>query len=184
MYSQLLMMWNLKLKLSYLFPLLLLFDLVLMIYTFLYAFLSWILSYSFLTTDILWMVFDEHGLLGKSGGGNAREMDFESFLDFVMALKKQTHRRVNLFVSVSWSLGRGYLTMADIHSLFLLIIIIWFPSWSRVLFLVVVINSCVCVSIFFLNLLCNQAKPSLEEKKGNIQKWRCFLIQPSNSKPL
>ncbi|XP_042992971.1 uncharacterized protein LOC122319114 isoform X2 [Carya illinoinensis] len=39
-------------------------------------------------------------------------------------------------------LGRGYLNAADSHSL-LLLIIIWLPNLSRVLFLVVVINSCV-----------------------------------------
>lgn len=38
---------------------------------------------------MLLLVFDEHVRRGKSGGGNSREMDFESFLDFVLALENK-----------------------------------------------------------------------------------------------
>ena len=40
-------------------------------------------------TTALPIVYDEHVRRGKSGGGNAREMDFESFLDFVLALENK-----------------------------------------------------------------------------------------------
>ena len=35
------------------------------------------------------VVFDEHVRRGKSGSGNSREMDFDSFLDFVLALENK-----------------------------------------------------------------------------------------------
>ena len=35
------------------------------------------------------LVFDELIRRGKSGGGNTREMDFKTFLDFVLALENK-----------------------------------------------------------------------------------------------
>lgn len=63
--------------------------------------------------------FDEHVRRGKSGGGNAREMDFESFLDFVLALEnKDTPEGLTYLFRCLDLHGRGFLTTADIHSLF------------------------------------------------------------------
>lgn len=63
-------------------------------------------------------VFDEHVRQGKSGG-NAREMNFESFLDFVLALEnKDTPEGLTYLFRCLDLNGRGYLTTADIHSLF------------------------------------------------------------------
>lgn len=65
------------------------------------------------------IVFDEHVRRGKSGGGNAREMDFESFLDFVLALEnKDTPEGLTYLFRCLDLHGRGHLTTADIHSLF------------------------------------------------------------------
>lgn len=65
------------------------------------------------------VVYDEHVRRGKSGGGNAREMDFESFLDFVLALEnKDTPEGLTYLFRCLDLQGRGYLTTADIHSLF------------------------------------------------------------------
>ena len=65
------------------------------------------------------IVFDEHIRHGKSVGGNAREMDFESFLDFVLALEnKDTPEGLTYLFRCLDLQGRGYLTTADIHSLF------------------------------------------------------------------
>jgi len=76
-------------------------------------------SYSFIAIDMLWVVFDEHVRRGKSGGGSAREMDFESFLDFVLALEnKDTPEGLTYLFRCLDLQGRGYLTTADIHSLF------------------------------------------------------------------
>ena len=67
----------------------------------------------------LLVVFDEHVRRGKSGGGNTREMDFESFLDFVLALEnKDTPEGLTYLFRCLDLQGRGYLTTADIHSLF------------------------------------------------------------------
>lgn len=64
-------------------------------------------------------VFDEHIRRGKSGGGNSREMDFESFLDFVLALEnKDTPEGLTYLFRCLDLHGRGFLTTADIHSLF------------------------------------------------------------------
>ncbi|THG04632.1 hypothetical protein TEA_022048 [Camellia sinensis var. sinensis] len=63
--------------------------------------------------------FDEHVRHGKTGGGNAREMDFESFLDFVLALEnKDTPEGLTYLFQCLDLRGRGYLTTADIHTLF------------------------------------------------------------------
>lgn len=68
---------------------------------------------------MFFIVFDEHVRRGKSGGGNAREMDFESFLDFVLALEnKDTPEGLTYLFRCLDLQGRGYLTTADIHSLF------------------------------------------------------------------
>ncbi|KAG9440030.1 hypothetical protein H6P81_020195 [Aristolochia fimbriata] len=63
--------------------------------------------------------YDEHVLRGKSGGGNACEMDFESFLDFVLALEnKDTPEGLTYLFRCLDLEGRGYLTTAVIHTLF------------------------------------------------------------------
>mgnify|MGYP003703443269 CR=1 FL=1 len=63
--------------------------------------------------------FDEHVRHGKTGGGNALEMDFESFLDFVLALEnKDTPEGLTYLFQCLDLRGRGYLTTADIHTLF------------------------------------------------------------------
>ncbi|XP_022760513.1 probable serine/threonine-protein phosphatase 2A regulatory subunit B'' subunit TON2 isoform X2 [Durio zibethinus] len=64
-------------------------------------------------------VFDEHVRRGKTGAGNNREMDFESFLDFVLALEnKDTPEGLTYLFRCLDLHGRGFLTTADIHSLF------------------------------------------------------------------
>ncbi|KAG5628198.1 hypothetical protein H5410_013416 [Solanum commersonii] len=64
-------------------------------------------------------VFDEHVRRGKIGGGNAREMDFESFLDFVLALENKDAPEGLTYLFRCLDLqGRGFLTTADIHTLF------------------------------------------------------------------
>lgn len=76
-------------------------------------------SYSFLAIVMLWIVFDEHVRRGKIGGVNSREMDFESFLDFVLAQEnKDTPEGLTYLFRCLDLNGRGYLTTADIHSLF------------------------------------------------------------------
>lgn len=68
---------------------------------------------------LLSIVFDEHIRRGKTGGGNAREMDLESFLDFVLALEnKDTPEGLTYLFRCLDLHGRGFLTTADIHSLF------------------------------------------------------------------
>ncbi|XP_064960260.1 probable serine/threonine-protein phosphatase 2A regulatory subunit B'' subunit TON2 isoform X3 [Musa acuminata AAA Group] len=65
------------------------------------------------------MVFDEHVRWSKTGGGNAREMDFESFLDFVLALENKVTPEGLTYIFKSLDLqGRGYLTTAEIYTLF------------------------------------------------------------------
>lgn len=90
-----------------------------MIYT--YVGVCWIFSssYSFFAIDVLWIVFDEHVRRGKTSGGNSREMDFESFLDFVLAQEnKDTPEGLTYLFRCLDLQGRGFLTTADIHSLF------------------------------------------------------------------
>ena len=63
--------------------------------------------------------FDEHVRRSKTGGGNSREMDFESFLDFVLALEnKDTPEGLTYLFRCLDLHGRGHLTTADIHTLF------------------------------------------------------------------
>uniref|UniRef100_A0A2K1ZL65 EF-hand domain-containing protein n=1 Tax=Populus trichocarpa TaxID=3694 RepID=A0A2K1ZL65_POPTR len=72
-----------------------------------------------LTEIFIERVFDEHVRRGKIGGGNTREMDFESFLDFVLALEnKDTPEGLTYLFRCLDLQGRGFLTTADIHSLF------------------------------------------------------------------
>lgn len=64
------------------------------------------------------IVFDEHVRRSK-GGGNTREMDFDSFLDFVLALEnKDTPEGLTYLFRCLDLHGRGYLTTVDIHTLF------------------------------------------------------------------
>lgn len=75
--------------------------------------------YSFFPFNVLPTVFDEHVRRGKGGGGNAREMDFDCFLDFVLALEnKDTPEGLTYLFRCLDLQGRGYLTTADIHTLF------------------------------------------------------------------
>jgi len=72
-----------------------------------------------LTDIFIERAFDEHVRRGKTGVGNSREMDFESFLDFVLALEnKDTPEGLTYLFRCLDLQGRGYLTTADIHSLF------------------------------------------------------------------
>ncbi|KAL0709710.1 hypothetical protein Bca4012_016688 [Brassica carinata] len=72
-----------------------------------------------LTEIFIERVFDEHVRRGKSGSGNSREMDFDSFLDFVLALEnKDTPEGLTYLFRCLDLQGRGFLTTADIHSLF------------------------------------------------------------------
>ncbi|KAE8711937.1 putative serine/threonine-protein phosphatase 2A regulatory subunit B'' subunit TON2 [Hibiscus syriacus] len=72
-----------------------------------------------LTEIFIERVFDEHVRRGKTGAGNNREMDFESFLDFVLALEnKDTPEGLTYLFRCLDLNGRGFLTTADIHSLF------------------------------------------------------------------
>lgn len=72
-----------------------------------------------LTDIFIERVFDEHVRRGKGGGGNAREMDFDCFLDFVLALEnKDTPEGLTYLFRCLDLQGRGYLTTADIHTLF------------------------------------------------------------------
>lgn len=67
----------------------------------------------------MFSVFDEHVRRSKTGGGNSREMDFESFLDFVLALEnKDTPEGLTYLFRCLDLQGRGYLTTADVHTLF------------------------------------------------------------------
>ncbi|XP_074583954.1 putative serine/threonine-protein phosphatase 2A regulatory subunit B'' subunit TON2 [Curcuma longa] len=72
-----------------------------------------------LTEIFIERVFDEHVRRSKAGGGNTREMDFESFLDFVLALEnKDTPEGLTYLFKCLDLQGRGYLSTADIHTLF------------------------------------------------------------------
>nr|GMD77759.1 probable serine/threonine-protein phosphatase 2A regulatory subunit B'' subunit TON2 [Ipomoea batatas] len=72
-----------------------------------------------LTDIFIERVFDEHVRRGKGGGVNGREMDFESFLDFVLALEnKDTPEGLTYLFRCLDLHGRGFLTTADIHTLF------------------------------------------------------------------
>ncbi|XP_065004752.1 probable serine/threonine-protein phosphatase 2A regulatory subunit B'' subunit TON2 isoform X1 [Musa acuminata AAA Group] len=72
-----------------------------------------------LTEIFIERVFDEHVRWSKIGGGNAREMDFESFLDFVLALENKVTPEGLTYIFKSLDLqGRGYLTTAEIYTLF------------------------------------------------------------------
>ncbi|KAJ4908153.1 putative serine/threonine-protein phosphatase 2A regulatory subunit B'' subunit TON2 [Raphanus sativus] len=72
-----------------------------------------------LTEIFIERVFDEHVRRGKSGSRNSREMDFDSFLDFVLALEnKDTPEGLTYLFRCLDLQGRGFLTTADIHSLF------------------------------------------------------------------
>ncbi|KAK6914529.1 Calreticulin/calnexin [Dillenia turbinata] len=72
-----------------------------------------------LTEIFIERTFDEHVRRGKRGGGNAREMDFESFLDFVLALEnKDTPEGLTYLFRCLDLHGRGFLITADIHTLF------------------------------------------------------------------
>lgn len=76
-------------------------------------------SHVFFFVLVLPTVFDEHVRRGKSSGVNSREMDFESFLDFVLALEnKDTPEGLTYLFRCLDLQGRGYLTTADIHTLF------------------------------------------------------------------
>ncbi|KAL1832538.1 hypothetical protein ACET3Z_002189 [Daucus carota] len=71
-----------------------------------------------LTDIFIERAFDEHIGRGKNGG-NGREMDFENFLDFVLALKnKDTEEGLTYLFHCLDLHGRGFLTTADIHTLF------------------------------------------------------------------
>ncbi|PIA61595.1 hypothetical protein AQUCO_00300839v1 [Aquilegia coerulea] len=72
-----------------------------------------------LTEIFIERAFDEHVRRGKGGVGNTREMDFECFLDFVLALEnKDTPEGLTYLFRCLDLNGRKYLTTADIHTLF------------------------------------------------------------------
>ncbi|KAL1832545.1 hypothetical protein ACET3Z_002196 [Daucus carota] len=72
-----------------------------------------------LTDIFIERAFDEHIRRGKNGGGNSREMDFENFLDFLLALEnKDTQEGLTYLFRCLDLHGRGFLTTADIHTLF------------------------------------------------------------------
>ncbi|KAK9136968.1 hypothetical protein Sjap_007562 [Stephania japonica] len=77
---------------------------------------------SSLTDIFIERAFDEHVRRSKGGGGsggNTREMDFDSFLDFVLALEnKDTPEGLTYLFRCLDLHGRGYLTTADMHTLF------------------------------------------------------------------
>lgn len=67
----------------------------------------------------LLIAFDEHVRHGKTVIGLAWEMDFESFLDFVLALEnRDTPEGLTYLFKCLDLQGKGYLTAADIHILF------------------------------------------------------------------
>nr|GFA92124.1 probable serine/threonine-protein phosphatase 2A regulatory subunit B'' subunit TON2 [Tanacetum cinerariifolium] len=72
-----------------------------------------------LTDIFIERAFDEHVRHGKTIIGLAWEMDFESFLDFTLALENRDTPEGLTYLF--WCLdlnGRGYLTASDIHILF------------------------------------------------------------------
>ncbi|KAJ6802361.1 putative serine/threonine-protein phosphatase 2A regulatory subunit B'' subunit TON2 isoform X2 [Iris pallida] len=65
------------------------------------------------------IAFDEHVRWGKTRGGNSREIDFESFLDFVLSQEnKDTPQGMTYLFRCLDLQERGFLTTADIHTLF------------------------------------------------------------------
>ena len=75
---------------------------------------------------LILIAFDEHIRRGKNGGGNSREMDFENFLDFLLALEnKDTQEGLTYLFRCLDLHGRGFLTTADIHTLFRLTLADW-----------------------------------------------------------
>lgn len=77
-------------------------------------------NYRFILTVGLFTVFDEHVRRGGRGsGGKAREMDFESFLDFVLALEnRETPEGLTYLFKCLDLQNRGFLTTVDVHTLF------------------------------------------------------------------
>ncbi|CAM6017318.1 unnamed protein product [Sphagnum balticum] len=73
-----------------------------------------------LTDIFIERVFDEHVRRGgRAGGGKAREMDFESFLDFVLALEnRETPEGLTYTFKCLDLHNRGFLTTVDVHTLF------------------------------------------------------------------
>nr|KAJ0221788.1 hypothetical protein LSAT_V11C200053980 [Lactuca sativa] len=72
-----------------------------------------------LTNIFIERAFDEHVRRVKTGRGNAREMDFESFLDFVLAVEnKDTPEGITYLFRCLDLNGRGFLTTTNIHTLF------------------------------------------------------------------
>ncbi|KAG0572471.1 hypothetical protein KC19_VG098100 [Ceratodon purpureus] len=73
-----------------------------------------------LTKIFIERVFDEHVRRGGRGsGGKAREMDFESFLDFVLALEnRDTPEGLTYLFKCLDLQNRGFLTTVDVHTLF------------------------------------------------------------------
>ncbi|GJS43571.1 probable serine/threonine-protein phosphatase 2A regulatory subunit B'' subunit TON2 [Tanacetum coccineum] len=60
------------------------------------------------------IAYDEHLRRGKSGNANAREMDFESFLDYVLALENKDSPEGS--TSFNWKLRRGVFKVEiDVH---------------------------------------------------------------------
>jgi Ca2+-binding EF-hand superfamily protein len=56
---------------------------------------------------------------GRGSGGKAREMDFESFLDFVLALEnRETPEGLTYLFKCLDLQNRGFLTTVDVHTLF------------------------------------------------------------------
>nr|XP_043639842.1 probable serine/threonine-protein phosphatase 2A regulatory subunit B'' subunit TON2 [Erigeron canadensis] len=72
-----------------------------------------------LTDIFIERVFDEHVRHGKTVIGLPWEMDFESFLDFILALEnKDTPEGLTYLFRCLDLQGKGYLTAPDIHILF------------------------------------------------------------------
>lgn len=73
----------------------------------------------FLLHGFCLIAFDEHVRHGKTVVGLPWEMDFESFLDFVLALENKDSPEGLTYLFRCLDLhGKGYLTAADIHILF------------------------------------------------------------------
>ncbi|GKA97716.1 probable serine/threonine-protein phosphatase 2A regulatory subunit B'' subunit TON2 [Tanacetum coccineum] len=71
-----------------------------------------------LTDIFIERAFDEQLHRGKSGNANAREMDFETFLDFVLALENKDSPEGTTYLFKCLDLnGRVFLTTTDIHTL-------------------------------------------------------------------
>ncbi|CAM6103845.1 unnamed protein product [Calypogeia fissa] len=74
-----------------------------------------------LTEIFIERVFDEHVRRGRVGlsAGKAREMDFDSFLDFVLSLENRDSQEGLTYLFKCLDLhSRGFLTAADVHTLF------------------------------------------------------------------